>query len=174
MMDKALQFQPKVYVGIGSNLGDREQYLLQAVMRLEQHPAISAVRRSAIYETAPVDYLQQGPFLNMVVELLTVLSPRVLLDLLQQIEGELGRTRDIRYGPRTVDLDILLYGDQYIEHPDLTIPHPRMLERLFVLIPLADLYEGNTLPGMPIHESISERINNLKGKDGVVPWKPKS
>lgn len=157
----------KAYIGLGSNIGDREQYLRQAVSRLEQHRCIRNVRCSSIYETAPVDYLDQDRFLNIVVELYTTLSPSELLHYLQQVEQELGRVRDIRYGPRTIDLDMLLYGNERIHQPDLQIPHPRMLERLFVLIPLADLYEGDILPG---NESLSERLNKLEGKEGVVQW----
>lgn len=158
----------KVYIGLGSNIEDREQHLRQAIALLRQLERVWDLRCSPVYETAPMDFLDQEPFLNMVVEVRTDLPPEELLRELQRIETELGRVRNIRYGPRTIDMDILLYGPAQIHSPDLQIPHPRMMERLFVLIPLADLYEEDLLPG---NESLSERLNKLDGRDGVVQWK---
>lgn len=122
-----------VYLSLGSNVGDREANLRAAIDRL------GPVRESPIYETEPVDYLNQGWFLNMVVELQTEYFPRQLLARTQKIERELGRVRRIPKGPRTLDIDILLYGSSVIRTPILEIPHPRMNDRRFVLQPLADL-----------------------------------
>ncbi len=122
-----------VYLSLGSNLGDREANLRAAIERL------SPTRQSPIYETEPVDYRQQGWFLNMVVEVETGLFPMQLLARTQKIERELGRVRGVPKGPRTIDIDILLYADAVIHTTKLEIPHPRMAERRFVLAPLADL-----------------------------------
>jgi 2-amino-4-hydroxy-6-hydroxymethyldihydropteridine diphosphokinase len=122
-----------VYLSLGSNIGDREANLRAAIDRL------GPVRESPIYETEPVDYLDQRWFLNMAVELETDLFPRQFLSRIQKIERELGRERRIPKGPRTIDIDILLYGDVVVRTPALEIPHPRMTERRFVLAPLADL-----------------------------------
>jgi 2-amino-4-hydroxy-6-hydroxymethyldihydropteridine diphosphokinase len=123
-------------VGIGSNVGRRIMYLGQAVAALQK---LGDVKCSAVYETTPVDYVDQADFLNMVVCLKTTLSARQMLDVLHQIELSADRKRDIRFGPRTLDLDILLFDDAYICLSDLQIPHPRMWQRAFVLVPLADL-----------------------------------
>jgi 2-amino-4-hydroxy-6-hydroxymethyldihydropteridine diphosphokinase len=121
------------YLSLGSNLGDREANLRAAVERL------APVRQSSIYETEPVDYLPQGWFLNMVVEIETELFPRQLLARTQRIERELKRVRGVPKGPRTLDIDILFYADAVVKTPELEIPHPRIAERRFVLVPLADL-----------------------------------
>jgi 2-amino-4-hydroxy-6-hydroxymethyldihydropteridine diphosphokinase len=123
----------RVYLSLGSNVGDREANLRAAIERLP------VLRISPIYETEPVDYTDQPWFLNLVVEAETDLSPHDLLAATSRIEQELGRVRDIPKGPRTIDIDILLYGDEVVNEPILQIPHPRMAERRFVLAPLADL-----------------------------------
>jgi 2-amino-4-hydroxy-6-hydroxymethyldihydropteridine diphosphokinase len=123
-----------VYLGLGSNIGDREGHLRAAIERLE------GVRRvSPIYETEPVDYTEQGWFLNLVVEAETELFPMQLLGRTARIEREMGRVRTLPKGPRTIDIDILLYGGSVVQSKRLVIPHPRMAERRFVLAPLADL-----------------------------------
>ena len=122
-----------VYLSLGSNIGDREANLEAAIERL------SPVRRSPIYETEPVDYLNQRWFLNLVIEIETTLFPMQLLSRIQKIERELGRVRGVPKGPRIIDIDILLYGDAVVRTSKLEIPHPRMAERRFVLAPLADL-----------------------------------
>jgi 2-amino-4-hydroxy-6-hydroxymethyldihydropteridine diphosphokinase len=122
-----------VYLSLGSNLGDREANLWTAIERL------APVRQSPIYETEPVDYLPQKWFLNMVAEIETALFPRQLLARTQKIERELGRVRGIPKGPRTLDIDILFYADAVVATPQLEIPHPRIAERRFVLVPLSDL-----------------------------------
>ncbi len=130
-----------IYLGLGSNLGDRAANLREALGRL---PAAGVrVRRvSPIYETEPVDYTDQRWFLNLVAEAETQLFPRQLLAATARIERELGRVRSISKGPRTIDIDILLYGGATVSTPELEIPHPRMAERRFVLAPLADLAPG--------------------------------
>jgi 2-amino-4-hydroxy-6-hydroxymethyldihydropteridine diphosphokinase len=130
------------YVGLGSNLGDREGTLLAAAERLGPH------RLSPIVETEPWGYSDQPRFLNAVAELETDLTPRELLDRLLEVERELGRVRGgPRYGPRTIDLDLLLYGDLVIDEPGLTVPHPRLGDRMFVLEPLFALDAGLSVPG---------------------------
>jgi len=130
------------YVGLGSNLGDREGTILAAAGRLGPH------RLSPIVETEPWGYADQPRFLNAVAALETELPPRALLDRLLEVERELGRVREgPRYGPRTIDLDLLLYGDAVIDEPGLTVPHPRLAERLFVLEPLFGLDPGLFVPG---------------------------
>ena len=130
------------YVGLGSNLGDREGTILAAAGRLGPH------RLSPIVETEPWGYADQPRFLNAVAALETELPPRALLDRLLEVERELGRVREgPRYGPRTIDLDVLLYGDAVIDEPGLTVPHPRLAERLFVLEPLLGLDPGLFVPG---------------------------
>lgn len=134
------------YVGVGSNMGDRLENLRAAVRDLARSPDVRVVRSSSVYETAPVGGPEQGDFLNAVVEISTELEPHALLEALQRIESELGRVRAERFGPRTIDLDLLLYGDEEIDDPDLTVPHPRMRERAFVVVPLTELGAGDALP----------------------------
>lgn len=124
----------RTFVALGSNVGDRREHLSRAVSRLEGVAGVSGV-----YETDPVGGPDQGPYLNCVVELYTTLAPDELLDLCQEIEAAAGRERTVHWGPRTLDVDVLLYGDEVIDTPRLTVPHPRMWERRFVLEPLADL-----------------------------------
>lgn len=121
-------------MGLGSNLGDRRLYLREAVEALEDVVAVSPV-----YETEPVGGPGQDRYLNVVVELDTNLSPRELLALCRRLEAAAARVRHERWGPRTLDVDVLLVGDLVVDEPDLTVPHPRMWERRFVLAPLADL-----------------------------------
>ena len=125
----------RAFLGLGSNLGDRWAHLRKAVVSL---PDVVAV--SPVYETSPVGGPQgQGPYLNCVVELDTDLGPRELLVVAQRLEAAAGRERGERWGPRTLDVDVLLVGDLTVTEPDLVVPHPRMWERRFVLAPLADL-----------------------------------
>ncbi len=127
-----------VYLGLGSNVGEREPNLEAALARL-QTPDLHITRVSPIYETEPVGYAPQRWFLNMVAEAETELFPRQLLARIARVERELGRVRGVRDGPRTIDIDILLFGRAVVRAGDLEIPHPRMTERRFVLAPLADL-----------------------------------
>jgi 2-amino-4-hydroxy-6-hydroxymethyldihydropteridine diphosphokinase len=138
----------RAFVGLGSNLGDREATLRAAVARLAAEPGIEVVAVSSLRETEPVGYADQPPFLNGAVELETELSAKELLARLQTLERELGRIREgvPRFGPRTCDLDLLLYGDAELDLPDLTVPHPRLLERRFALEPLVELRPDLALP----------------------------
>lgn len=126
------------YLSLGSNLGDREALLREALRRLET-AGVRVVRQSSIHETEPQDLREQPWFLNMAVQVETELTARELLSLIHTIESALGRTREIPKGPRTIDIDILYYGDAVIDEPDLQIPHPRMHQRSFVLDPLAEI-----------------------------------
>ena len=119
------------YVGLGSNLGDREGTLRRALEALARHVDVSAV--SSFRETDPVGLLEQPRFVNAAARVETELSPRDLLDVLLAVERELGRERGERWGPRTIDLDLLLYGDESLDEPGLTLPHPRLHERRFAL-----------------------------------------
>ncbi len=126
-----------VYLALGSNQGDRLQYLFTAVRGLFPRAPVSRV--SSVYETPPWGYLNQPAFLNMVVEVQTSLEPRALLDLLKSIESKMGRVKTILNGPRLIDMDILFYESQIYQDDSLTVPHPRMRGRGFVLRPMADL-----------------------------------
>jgi 2-amino-4-hydroxy-6-hydroxymethyldihydropteridine diphosphokinase len=132
----------RAYVGVGANLGDRE-----ATIRAARDALPGVVAVSELRETDPVGVLDQPPFLNGAVALETELAPRELLDTLLAIERELGRERRERWGPRTIDLDLLLYGDETIDEPGLTVPHPRLHERRFALEPLLDLDPELAIPG---------------------------
>jgi 2-amino-4-hydroxy-6-hydroxymethyldihydropteridine diphosphokinase len=127
-----------VYLALGSNLGDRRQNLMQAIAALES-AKVEIVRQSSIYETAPMLLEDQPWFLNQVIEVKTRLFPRQLLHTAQEIERRIGRRRTVAYGPRVIDIDILLYGRTVMSTDELTIPHPRMTERRFVLEPLSEL-----------------------------------
>jgi 2-amino-4-hydroxy-6-hydroxymethyldihydropteridine diphosphokinase len=127
-----------VYLSLGSNIGDRQSNLHTAIDRLAA-PGLRILRTSPIYETEPVDYTGQRWFLNLVVEAETELFPMQLLSRIGKIERELGRVRTLPKGPRTIDIDILLYGKTVVHSATLEIPHPRMAQRRFVLAPLADL-----------------------------------
>ncbi len=127
------------YIGIGSNLGDRRKNIDMAISKLKNNPGMIFKRRSSIYETEPASDVPQGNFLNAVLEIETPLKPRELLKELNRIEEMLGRRRLVRNGPRTMDLDILYYGEAAIAEKDLVIPHPRIGEREFVLKGLREL-----------------------------------
>jgi 2-amino-4-hydroxy-6-hydroxymethyldihydropteridine diphosphokinase len=145
------------FVGIGSNLGDREAHLSRAIALLSAEDAIEVSGVSHIRETEPVGPVEQGPFLNAAVRVETELAPRELLDQLLDIERRMGRVRRERFGPRTIDLDLLLYGDEVVDEPGLTVPHPRLTERRFALEPLSDLDPSLTIPGSgPISALLAE------------------
>lgn len=152
------------YISIGSNIGDRLHHLSEAVQALHSHQQIEVAKVSSIYETAPVGYTDQVDFLNLVVCVETSLDPYELLEACQHIENGLGRVREIRWGPRTVDLDILLYNNDNIEAENLIVPHPRMGERAFVLVPLLEIAPaiGHPATGIPFV---------VADDDGVVLWK---
>lgn len=126
-----------VYLSIGTNIGEREDNLRRAVRLLAEQVKVETV--SAVYETAAVGFTDQADFLNIAVHVKTALSPLAMLDVCQAIENELGRVRTVRWGPRVIDLDILLYNNENMNTERLILPHPRMYERAFVLIPLFDV-----------------------------------
>ncbi|MDA8216060.1 MAG: 2-amino-4-hydroxy-6-hydroxymethyldihydropteridine diphosphokinase [Dehalococcoidales bacterium] len=135
----------RVFLGLGANLGDARANIEKALSLLESRMHIGAV--SSWYDTAPVGYLDQPRFLNLVCEGTTDLAPAELLTFVKGIEQQLGRQPTVRYGPRPVDIDILLYDDKVIRAPDLEIPHPRLAERGFVLLPLAEIAAAVIVPG---------------------------
>jgi len=135
------------FIGIGSNLGDREAHVGRALELLGAEQELEVVAVSQLRETEPVGPVEQGSFVNGAVQLVTELSPRELLERLLAIEQHLGRVRKERFGPRTIDLDLLLYDDEVVEEPGLNVPHPRLHERRFALEPLADLAPDLVVPG---------------------------
>jgi 2-amino-4-hydroxy-6-hydroxymethyldihydropteridine diphosphokinase len=150
----------RAYLGLGSNLGDRLANLQHAVHRLGRAEGVRVLRSSRVYETDPVGP-PQPDYLNAVVEVETDLSARELLRTCLGVEVELGRVRDERWGPRTIDIDVLSYGDERVDEPDLVVPHPRMHERAFVLVPLAELDADPPLPG-------GRRLRDLRLGPGAV------
>jgi 2-amino-4-hydroxy-6-hydroxymethyldihydropteridine diphosphokinase len=139
---------PLAYIGLGSNLGDREGTIRRALELLAAGGDMEVEAVSSLQETDPVGYEDQPRFLNGAAALRTELAPRALLERLHEVERELGRERTgPRFGPRTIDLDLLLYGDERIREPGLKIPHPRLAERRFVLEPLAELDRTLDVPG---------------------------
>ncbi|MBM4765288.1 2-amino-4-hydroxy-6-hydroxymethyldihydropteridine diphosphokinase [Bacillus sp. B15-48] len=154
-----------VFIAVGSNIGDRFEYISKAVKQIDSHGKINVVNTSSIYETEPIGYTDQDRFLNMVLQVETELGPYELLEELLMIEDLLGRKRGKVWGPRTLDLDILLYNQENIKSEKLTIPHPRMQERAFVMIPLGELELGSKL---------ASAIASLPDKEGVRIWKQKN
>jgi 2-amino-4-hydroxy-6-hydroxymethyldihydropteridine diphosphokinase len=145
-----------IYLSLGSNVGDREYNLRTAIDRLSA-PDLHVLRTSPIYETEPVDYTAQRWFLNLVVEAETSLFPKLLLSRTARVEHELGRVRAVAKGPRTIDIDILLYGRAVVQTATLEVPHPRMAERRFVLAPLADLVPNLRHP--VTHKTVREMLD---------------
>jgi 2-amino-4-hydroxy-6-hydroxymethyldihydropteridine diphosphokinase len=167
-----MKVENKAYIALGSNMGDRFGYLTQAIILLESHENISVVNTSSVYETDPVGYTDQDQFLNMTIQAETSLSPFELLDTCLEIELKLGRKREIKWGPRTLDLDILLYNQENIETEKLTIPHPRMSERAFVILPLLEMDPSITLPTM--REPLENCLLSIPDREGVRIWKQKN
>ena len=154
------------YLGLGANLGDARQSLKDAVVCLAQQHAITVLAKSSLYRTAPID-AGGDDYYNLVVKLETSLSASALLALCHRIEHHFGRERPFRNAPRTLDLDIVLYGDAQIEEPDLTIPHPRACERAFVLVPLVEIDPDIAIPGFGRADALlpalaHQRIDKVK------------
>jgi 2-amino-4-hydroxy-6-hydroxymethyldihydropteridine diphosphokinase len=160
----------RVFIGLGSNLGDRERFIRQAVEEIARMPETRLVRVSSLYDSEPVGVQDQPVFLNAVGIFETELEPRELLWHLQLVERRLGRVRAKRWGPRTVDLDILLYGDLVIEQEDLVVPHPELENRAFVLIPLFELDPELVHPGTG--QKIREHLKATRAR-GSVRYKGK-
>lgn len=150
------------YIAIGSNLGNRSQTIERALNAIGSHPTIEIIARSTIIETAPVGDIEQGAYLNGVIHITTTDTARELLDALLGIESAFGRNRvnEQRWGPRTLDLDLIVYGDQIIDEPGLQVPHPRLHERSFVLIPLAEIAPDLMLP---VHNETPRRLLEALG-----------
>jgi len=155
----------RCYVGLGSNLGDSRAIIAEALTRLAEMPGLAVEAVAPLYLTAPVGFTEQSYFVNTVAEVSTFLTPRQLLDGLQQIESDLGRVRVMRWGPRTLDLDILLYGDQTIFWPDLQVPHPLMDQRAFVIVPLSDLNPELIIGG----EKVQVLARRLAVEQAIIP-----
>ncbi|MCD8508775.1 MAG: 2-amino-4-hydroxy-6-hydroxymethyldihydropteridine diphosphokinase [Bacillus sp. (in: Bacteria)] len=164
-------YKNHAFLSLGSNIEDRKEHLMNAIRTLEQDNHIKLVQQSSIYETDPVGVTEQAPFLNMVVELETSYNASELLEKIKKIEQLGGRERGIRWGPRTIDLDILLYNSENINLEHLIVPHPRMTERGFVLIPLQEI-----APNLTFNDgvTIEEYINQLTDKEGVRKWESPS
>lgn len=160
----------KAYIALGTNIEPRDFYLSEALNLLEAHESIAIQKRSSIYETDPVGYEDQDDFLNMVVEIQTLLEPIALLDAIQEMEDKLGRTREIRFGPRTIDLDILLFNQEVSKEADLELPHPRLHERAFVLVPLAEIASDEVVPNTG--KTVQEHLGELPRQDleSVRKW----
>ena len=151
----------RAYIGIGSNLGDRERTIEHAVALLRADPGLDVVSVSSLRETEPWGPVEQPRFLNGAVEVETSLEPRELLGVLLDIERRLGRVRAERFGPRTIDLDLLLYGEAVIDEPGLVVPHPRLYERAFALEPLHELAPELVVPG---RGSVADLLAALAGE----------
>ena len=155
------------YIALGSNMGDREMNLLRSVAEIGKFPESKVTGLSPFYETSPVGVTDQPAFINAVLRLSTRLSPLELLHRLQHIENDVfKRARSLRWGPRTIDLDLLLYGDEMIRSDELTVPHPRMTERRFVLQPLCALAPGLIHPVVGLN--FAELLAALKSPEKVV------
>lgn len=159
----------EAYIALGANLGDREATLMAALKLLDQHPEIAVLRCSHLYETDPVGNVDQPMFLNMAAAVTTSLQPHGLLAEMLKVEKQLGRVRHIRWGPRTVDLDLLWMEGDKLDTPDLILPHPRMLERAFVLVPLADIVSEHEPSGL--YTTVKTALEKLDGKEGIQLWR---
>jgi 2-amino-4-hydroxy-6-hydroxymethyldihydropteridine diphosphokinase len=155
---------PRVFVGLGSNLGDREAVLRAAVGRLRGLAGTEVKRVSSFRDTEPVGYVDQPRFLNGAVELETTMPPRALLEALLALERDFGRDRasSVPQGPRTLDLDLLLYGEETIDEPGLLVPHPRLHDRRFVLEPLAELDPGLEVPGRGPVQALLAKLHSSR------------
>jgi 2-amino-4-hydroxy-6-hydroxymethyldihydropteridine diphosphokinase len=151
-----------VYLSLGSNVGDREEYIEQAITLLRETPGIKVIRRASNFETEPEGKKGQAQFINSAVEISTNLPPKKLLELTQSFEDTLGRERGVEWGPRTIDIDILLYGTEIMSDDTLTIPHPLMHERLFVLEPLKEIAPQVTHP--VLDRTITELYKDKKAE----------
>lgn len=160
------------YLSLGANIGDRFQYLKKAIQQLQQVQGITIDSISNIYETEPVGFVEQPAFLNMVVGGTTELTPEQLLQAVLEVERKQGRIREVRWGPRTLDIDILTYGEEKIAAGNLEIPHPRMQDRLFVLIPFTEIAAEQPIPvGENQLQTPRQLLENVKDKSGVYKWK---
>ena len=160
----------KVFISLGSNMEDRYWYIQEAIHQLRAVDQIDVTVISSVYKTNPVGYVDQPAFLNLVVGLQTTLTPLELLAETQRIENDLGRKREIKWGPRTIDLDILLFDQENMELEHLILPHPRMWQRAFVIIPLLEVAPELTFKESSF--SIRDIYEQLDDKEGVRVWNP--
>jgi 2-amino-4-hydroxy-6-hydroxymethyldihydropteridine diphosphokinase len=159
---------PDCLIGIGSNLGDRQRNIREALDRLSKHPQVKTIGCSSLHSTLPVGGPSgQGEFLNAAAVVQTELEPLALLALLHEIENDLGRTREIVWGPRTIDLDLLLYGDAVIDLPTLKVPHPLMTERRFVLEPASEIAAEMVHP--QLLRNIVQLLQDLNEREKTDP-----
>ncbi len=161
---KVKKKEATAYLGLGSNVGDREEYIEQAIFLLGKTSGIKVLKKSSNYETEAEGVADQPPFLNAAACIETVLSPSKLLSAIQGIENTLGREREVEWGPRTIDIDILLYGDEIVSDDKLQIPHPLLHERLFALIPLNEIAPDTIHPAL--EKTISEIYEEKKLEGG--------
>jgi len=155
----------RVFISIGSNLGDRAANCREAVRRLAGYEALRVVNASSLYETEPWGVVDQEPFINSAVEIETEIDPQALFDLLKEIEAGMGRTPGERWGPRVIDLDIIFYGGLVVDEERLKVPHPSMEERAFVLVPLNEIAPGFAHPVSG--KKVSELLDALPSTSGV-------
>lgn len=158
------------YLCLGGNLGDRMAALTKALQLLDSTPGMRRVECSSVYETEPWAVSDQPNFFNLVAAYETTLLPADLLAACKSVEATVGRVASYRWGPRLIDVDILLYGDQVVDsaEPDLQIPHPRMAQRAFVLVPLAEIAPDTMVP--PQGDTVRRLLDEVDGKDGVARW----
>jgi len=147
------------FIGLGSNLADPLVQVRQALMELDSIPGTRVTACSSLYRTSPVGYLEQADFINAIASVQTTLKPQALLAALLAIENRHGRRRAMRNAPRTLDLDLLLYGEEVLDEHGLTLPHPRLHERAFVLAPLAEIAPGAMVPGRGLVQDLLARVN---------------
>lgn len=159
----------KVYLSLGTNIGERVQNLKDAVQLLKEKPEVKISAISSIYETAPIGYVDQPAFLNIALCIETHLPALDVLEICQSVENELGRVREIRWGPRIIDLDILLFNNDNIEVESLSVPHPRMFERAFVLVPLLEIAANLITPQLQMAKSSLESMDLVA--EGITKWK---
>lgn len=158
---KRKEFSNRAYLGIGGNIGDRKENIENALKLLNKSESIKVVKVSSLYETEPWGYTDQDWFMNIVAEIETELNPYDLLEYCQKVENELKRVRKIRWGPRTIDVDILLYDGFESDDEKLTVPHPRMTERAFVMVPLFEINDDIEING----ENIKDIMRDFKGEE---------
>ena len=165
---KIQQDRVDVFIGLGANLGEAERTVRAAITALGELPETERVAASSLYRTAPVGYLDQPDFINAVVWLRTALSAEALLHAIQALELQAGRERSFQDAPRTLDLDVLLYGQQQMDTPNLSVPHPRMHQRGFVLIPLAEIAPDLSIPGQGAVQHLIAALPETEKLQGVI------
>ena len=165
---RSKRYQVRVYVGLGSNLGDRMENLRRGVLAISKDVRIETL--SSVYETEPWGYEEQPKFLNAVMVGRTGLSASRFLEVLKKAEKEVGRRASFQWGPRVFDADLLFYGDEVIDTPNLTVPHPRLHQRAFVLAPLAEVAADVVHPVLGL--SVSQLLGRVEGREGVKKLEP--